>query len=140
MPSCYEVFENGATILELWTGVVTHVELLQQTHDQLQDTRISPGANVLVDATRARFETPAERIHEVASVFGKPDHKASIRKHALLVNAEAWDRAQILAREFQRYGVSCIPFTSVDIACMWLGLDPLLTKSRFDKMLSEHRG
>lgn len=135
MPSCYEVFDDGDTVLELWTGTVTHDEIVTQTRDQLQDTRIRPGASLLVDATRARFETPAEQAHEIAAEFGRPERKTSIMKHALLVNHEAWDRAQLLAREAEGYGVTTIVFVSLDIACRWLGLEPTDVQERFRTMV-----
>ena len=140
MPSYYEVYDEGRTVLELWTGVVAHEEIVAQTRDQLQDTRILPGASLLVDATRARFETPAELVHEVSAEFGRPERKTSIVKHALLVNSAAWDRAQLLAREAEGFGVTSIVFTSLDIACQWLGLDPATARDRFLEMLAHPPG
>jgi len=140
MPSCYEVYDQGRTVLELWTGTIAHEEIVTQTRDQLQDGRIAPGASLLVDATRARFETPTELVHEVSAEFARPDRKTSILKHALLVNHDAWDRAQLLAREEEGYGVTTIVFTSLDIACHWLGLDPAVALDRFTRMLQRMPG
>jgi hypothetical protein len=134
MPNRYGVFDQGALVLEHWAGVVTHDELMAHEINQLQDTTISYGASVLVDATRASFETDADRIHELVDLHGRANNKTRLRRVGILVSHDTWDKAQLLAKQAQEYGVTVIIFSSLQVACLWLGLDPGLTQARLDAL------
>jgi len=41
----------------------------------------------------------------------------------LLVNKKTYERALVLLKEAEGYGVKVIVFNSIDIDCTWLGLD-----------------
>jgi hypothetical protein len=130
MPHTYVVEDNGTLVLERWTGNVTHDELIAHERGQLQDTSIKPGAVALAYAPEASFETSYEKVHELSDLFGEPGNKTHIAKYALLVNDATYDRAQMFARQAEKYGVSIIVFNAVDTACVWLGVNPAQTMMR----------
>ncbi|MCC6139202.1 MAG: hypothetical protein IT389_01140 [Nitrospira sp.] len=123
MPNAYAVLQDGNVVVEFWTGQVTHAELLAHERRHLSDPSIQAGASVLVDAERAHFGTTAEQVKDLVSLYGQIIGRLKIGRKALLVNRETYDRALILIREVEGYGVRGIIFNSLDIACIWLGLD-----------------
>jgi hypothetical protein len=69
MPVEYVVLNQGALVLEFWTGTISHDEVLAHERRHLSDSSIAPGASVLVDAIRASFETTLEAVHEVTDLY-----------------------------------------------------------------------
>ena len=69
MPVEYVALNHGALVFELWTGVISHDELLTHEERHLNDSSIMRGASVLADATHASFETTLENIHEVTDLY-----------------------------------------------------------------------
>lgn len=130
MPNRYAVYDQGATVIEVWTSRVPHHELIFHERSQLQDSSIHPGAVVLVDARRASFETDVNHVHELADEYRRTGEKVQFAKIALLVSNETWDRAQLYARQATSYGVATIAFSSITTACTWLGLDLQVSQDR----------
>ena len=54
MPVEYVVLNQGALVLELWTGIISHDELLTHEERHLNDSSIARGASVLADDTMPR--------------------------------------------------------------------------------------
>jgi hypothetical protein len=123
MSNNYAVLNDGSVVVELWTGQVTHDELLAHERLHLSDPVVKAGASVLVDAERAHFGTTIEEIKEVADLYGQIIGKLKVGRMALLVNKETYERALVFLKEVEGYGVKVIVFNSPDIACTWLGLD-----------------
>lgn len=124
MTNRYATFDDGATVFELWTGVVTHEELLEHARRQFADPGIRPGTIVFADARSATFETNADLVHEFTEEYGRETNRARTSKCGVLVAPDAWDRAQLFAGQAKECGVAVIIFHSLDVACTWLGLDP----------------
>lgn len=99
--------------------------MLEHERQQLQDTRIAPGAVVLADLTRATFpDTTDLNACDILELHGRPDNKTRLSKCALLVSEEAFSRADTVSSQSGRSSnFSVIVFTSIHIACTWLGLD-----------------
>jgi len=123
MPNTYTVLQGGNVVVEFWTGQVTHAELLEHERRHLSDPSIQVDASVLVDAESAHFGTTAEQVRDLVSLYGQIIGRLKVGRKALLVNQETYDRALILIKEVEGYGVRGIVFNSLDIACIWLGLD-----------------
>ena len=130
MPNRYAVYDQGKTVIEVWTGRVPHQELIFHERSQLQDSSIHTGAVVLVDARRASFETDVGHVHELADEYRRTGEKVRYSKAALLVSDETWDRAQLFARQMTSFGVVTIAFSSITTACTWLGLDHQVSQDR----------
>ena len=124
MPCKSLVLSGGTVVLEHWTGVVTHEELLAHNRQLLLDPTIARGAAVLADCRSARIEVPQERLHELAELHGDPARPSSISRFAFLVPPHAYSRAESFAREIGRFGITVIVFSSLPVACQWLGIDP----------------
>ena len=75
MPVEYVVLNQGALVLEFWTGTISHDEVLAHERRHLSDSSIAPGASVLVDAIRASFETTLEAVHEVTDLYRRSGKK-----------------------------------------------------------------
>jgi hypothetical protein len=123
MPVEYVVLNQGALVLELWTGTISHGEVLAHERRHLSDSSIARGVSVLVDATSASFETTPEAVHEVTDLYRRSGEKLRVGKSAVLVNESAYDRARLYERQAADLGVRVILFNSLDVACVWLGID-----------------
>jgi hypothetical protein len=69
MPVEYVVLNQGALVVELWMGTISHDELLAHERQHLSDSSIARGASVLVHAVNALFETKTEAVHEVTDLY-----------------------------------------------------------------------
>lgn len=123
MPNNYAVLNDGSVVVELWIGQVTHEELLAHERRHLSDSSIKTGASVLVDAERAHFGTTIDEIKEIADLYGQTVGRLKVGRVALLVNKETYQRALVFLKEVEGYGVKVIVFSTLDVACTWLGLD-----------------
>lgn len=123
MPNTYAVLNGGSVVVEFWTGQVAHDELLAHEQLHLSDPSIKAGASVLVDAERAHFGTTIEEIKEIADLYAQVIGKLKVSRMALLVNKETYERALVFLKEVEGYGVKVIVFSTLDVACTWLGLD-----------------
>ncbi len=127
MPNSYIVLDNGTLVVERWTGTVSHDELISHERDQIEDQSIAPGAAVLAYAADAVFETDPDKVHELSSLYNRGD--LAMEKCAVVVNDDAYDRAQLFAAQGAGHGVSIVVFNDVESACKWLGVDPVKVKS-----------
>lgn len=130
----YVVLTQGALVVELWTGTISHDEVLAHERRHLSDSSIARGASVLVDANNASFETTLEVVHEVTDLYRRFGEELRIRKSALLVNRLAYDRANLYERQASDFGVTVILFNSLDIACTWLGIDVMTVRKELEKL------
>jgi hypothetical protein len=134
MPVEYVVLNQGALVVELWTGTISHDEVLAHERRHLSDSSIARGASVLVDANNASFETTPEAVHEVIDLYRRSGENLRVGKSALLVNRLAYDRAQLYERQASDCGVTVILFNSLDIACTWLGIDVMMVRKELEKL------
>ena len=134
MPVEYVVLNQGALVLEFWTGTISHDEVLAHERRHLSDSSIAPGASVLVDAIRASFETTLEQVYEVTDLYRRSGKKLRVGKSAILVNQLAYDRARVYERQASDCGVTVILFNSLDVACIWLGIDSQTARKELEKL------
>ena len=124
MPCKYVIAEGGNLVLERWTGTVSYEELLTHKASQLRDRSINPGASVLADCRAAMFAISGDQARELSAVEGKSDYTTTVRRYALVVNDDVYDRAQVFSKRVSQHGVTAIVFSSFDIASTWLGVNP----------------
>ena len=136
MPVTYIVLNQGSLVLELWTGMVSHEEILTHVRQHLSNASIARGASVLIDATGASFETATEAIHEVTDLYRRSIEKLRVGKVSLLVNASTYDRAQVYEKQATDLGLRVILFNSLDVASAWLGVDVTRAREAFEKLRS----
>ncbi len=134
MPVKYVVLNQGTMVVELWTGTISHEEVLAHERRHLSDSSIARGASVLVDATSASFETTPEAVHEVTDLYRRSGEKLRVGNSAVLVNASAYDRARLYERQATDLGVRVILFNSLDVACVWLGIDVTAASTELKKL------
>jgi hypothetical protein len=127
MPNSYVVLDNGTLVVERWTGTVSHDEVIAHERAQIEDRSIKPGAAVLSYAVDASFETHQEDLHQITDLYGRSD--IAMEKCAVVVNDDAYDRAQLFAAQGTGHGVSTVVFNDVESACKWLGVDSVRVKS-----------
>ncbi len=125
MPVDYIVLPEGTLVIERWTGFISHAELIEHEKQQLNDKAIAPGAAILVDAEQARFsETSLEKVHELSDLYAEASNRIAPAKIALLVSAEDWLKAKVFQAQARAHGVTVITFISLNVACLWLGIEP----------------
>jgi hypothetical protein len=134
MPVEYVVLNQGALVVELWMGTISHEEVLAHERRHLSDSSIAHGASVLVDANNASFETTPEAVHEVIDLYRRSGEKLRVGKSALLVNRQAYDRARLYERQATDLGVRVILFNSLNVACTWLGVDVTTVHKELKKL------
>jgi hypothetical protein len=134
MPVKYVVLNQGTMVVELWTGTISHDEVLAHERRHLSDSSIALGASVLVDATSASFETTPEAVHEVTDLYRRSGEKLRVGISAVLVNTSAYDRARLYERQATDFGVRVILFNSLDVACVWLGIDVMVASTELKKL------
>ncbi|MFO0706614.1 MAG: hypothetical protein U0412_07140 [Nitrospira sp.] len=123
MPNQYAVLNGGRVVVEFWVGQVTHAELLAHEQRHLDDPAIKAGASVLVDAERAQFGTTIDELKDIVALYGQAVGGLKVGRIALLVNRETYEWAILFLKEVEGYGVKVIVFSTLDVACTWLGID-----------------
>ena len=134
MPVEYVVLNQGALVVELWMGTISHDEVLAHERQHLSDSSIARGASVLVDAVNALFETTTEAVHEVTDLYRRSGEKLRVGKSAILVNRLAYDRARVYEKQASDYGVTVVLFNSLDVACIWLGMNVTMASKELEKL------
>lgn len=109
--------------VEFWYGLVTHDELMQHEATQFEDVDVPEDADILVDARDAQFETTLHQLQELIDLYDKAA-LPPVARCALLVHNNFWDRSKLYEQILAQFGVTAITFTSLDVACQWLGRDP----------------
>lgn len=139
MPVTYDVIEDGTVVLEYWSGKVTRDDLVAHENQHLADPRIKIDASVLVDARAAHFEVTPEKVRDtVNGLYANYRRPLNIKKCALLVNDLTYSLARAYEKNAGPYGIRVIAFSSLDIACTWLGLDTKLVGSHLEKIRKAH--
>jgi hypothetical protein len=134
MPVEYVVLNQGALVLELWTGTISHDELLAHERRHLRDSSIACGASVLADALSASFETTPEAVHELTDLYRQSAENLRVGKAAILVNESAYDRARLYEKQAIDLGVPVILFNTLDVACAWLGIDVTAARKELEQL------
>jgi hypothetical protein len=125
MPVDYVIARGGSLVVELWTGPITHRELIEHERAQLRDTGIRPGAIVLADTRQASFpETTFDLVHELSDLWGQSDNQASFSRLAIIMHGSDFEKARVLEDLARPMGVDTITFSNFDVACTWLGVAP----------------
>jgi hypothetical protein len=136
MPVTYAVVNRGRLVIEKWTGIITHNELISHEKEQLEDSSISSGACVLSDCRDAVFETPFNRISEISNHHNRSDNKFYFSKCAVIVKSnKTFTVTRIFTEQIKAFGVNAIVFSSLDVACTWLGISTPETKKVIDNMV-----
>ena len=129
MPVKYVVLNRGTLVLELWTGTISHDELLGHERRLLSDSSIAQHA-VLADAIDASFETTPEAVHELTDLYRQSAENVKVRKAALLINESAYERARL----YENLGVRMILFNTLEVACVWLGIDVAAARKELEQL------
>ena len=123
MPCSYVIARDGAVVLELWTGTVSLTELAGHKTHLAHEPDLKPGASVLSDCRRAKFEFSPDAIGDLANMENDPASDARIARYAFLVPDEAYAMARQFADKVEDFGKTVIVFNSLDVAATWLGMD-----------------
>lgn len=130
MANEYGVFNQGAVVLEFWSGVITLDELLAHELEQSQDLTIKDAAIVVADCRDAHFKLDKFDILSISQSTLARDgyHK---KKIAIIINADTWDIANDYSEQFWGTGNEVFCFHSIEAASAWLGLDSKNLQKRF---------
>jgi hypothetical protein len=135
MPVTYAVVNRGRLVIEKWAGIITLDELISHEKEQLEDNCIVSGASVLSDCRNAVLEIPFNRISELSNHHNRSNNKFYFSKCAVIVKSNAtFTVSRIFAEQIKAFGINAIVFSSLDVACIWLGLSISETKKIIEKM------
>ncbi len=135
MPVSYMVVNDGKLVIERWMGRVTHREFVAHEKEKLQDKSIAPKAKSLIDARAAEFpETTPELAHEVADLYNDSDDRSCIGTYAAVFGGRDFEMAKSWEIRLRRHGVNAIVFNNLEVAFIWLGVDPVETQRLLDSL------
>jgi hypothetical protein len=133
MPVKYFTAHDGQLVVERWVGAISGAELVSHGKHQYEDRAISPGAKVFVDARLAEFpETGFDLARELCELNGAADRKARTSMCAAIFRGDDFDRAKEWEARARANGLNVIVFSSLEVACTWLGTDPVETQTLLD--------
>jgi len=135
MPVKYVTANDGQLVVERWVGAISHAELTSHGKRQHKDAAIAPGAKVFVDARLAEFpETAFDLARELSDLNGAADRKARTSMCAAIFRGDDFDRAKEWETRARDNGLNVIVFSSLEVACTWLGTDPVATQKLLDSI------
>ncbi len=123
MANGYVVLNDGMVVIVKWDGEVSYEEILAHDARRRNDTSIRPGAVMLVEARSADFDTTPEQAMELSKLLAKSNQKKRISKYAMLVPDVELSKAKIYEKENLSARLDTIIFSSLTVACKWLGVD-----------------
>ncbi|MGR6873178.1 hypothetical protein ACU6U9_12915 [Pseudomonas sp. HK3] len=133
MANDYGVFNQGAVVLEYWSGVITLDELLKHELQQSEDSLIQKCSMVLVDCRDALFKVDQTGV-KIFSQHILARQKYTFKKVALLINPNTWDIASDYSEQFWGSDNTVMAFHSLDAASVWLDLDGHNVEKRLFKL------
>jgi len=135
MPGKYVVVDGGRLVIEKWVGKTSCAEILAYEKRRAQDASIANGAKLFTDARAGEFaKTSDEFMQRVFELREGPDCKAHLSVWAALLPASEIDQGRVWEAEAGRRGVRSVIFTSFDVACTYLGIDPVETQELLDNI------
>jgi hypothetical protein len=70
----------------------------------------------------------------VTDLYRRSGKKLRVGKSAILVNQLPYDRVRVYERQASDCGVTVILFNSLDVACIWLGIDSQTARKELEKL------
>jgi hypothetical protein len=135
MPVKYVTANDGQLVVERWVGAIAHAELVAHGKRQYQDMSIASGAKVFVDARLAEFpETRFDLARELCDLNGTAERKSRTSMCAAIFRGEEFDRAKEWETRARDVGLNVIVFSSLEVACTWLGTDPAEVQRLLDSV------
>jgi hypothetical protein len=135
MPVKYLTANDGQLVVERWVGAISRAELVSHGKRQHQDTGIAPGAKVFVDARLAEFpETGFDLARELCDLNGAADRQSRTSMCAAIFRGDDFDRAKDWETRARANGLNVIVFSSLEVACTWLGTDPVKTQALLESI------
>ncbi len=135
MPGKYVVVDGGRLVIEKWVGKTSCAEIMAYEKHRAQDASIADGAKLFSDARAGEFtKTSDEFMQKVFALREGPDCKAHLSVWAAVLQASEFEQARIWEAEAGRRGVRAVIFTSFDVACTYLGIDPVETQELLDSI------
>lgn len=130
MPVRYLTANDGQLVVERWVGAISRAELVSHGKRQHEDGAIAPGAKVFVDARLAEFpEASFDLARELWDLNGTTDRKARTSMCAAIFRGQDFDRAKEWETRARESGLNAIVFSSLEVACTWLGTDAAETEA-----------
>lgn len=135
MPARYVVVNDGKLVIERWVGRIAHAEFVTHERQKLRDTSIAREAKSLIDARAAEFvETTPELVHEVTDLYGDSGNVTRIATYAAVFGGRDFEMAKSWETQARRHGVNAIVFNNLEVAFIWLGVDPAETQRLLDRL------
>ena len=110
-------------MLEKWDGQFSMQDLMQMDPSLREGLSFDRPIRVLVYAVSARFDVTDDGLVEYAGAFEDLISDPSLLSLALFVAPEQLGDAKFLAGQFRSMGGRCMAFSSVTVACAWLGVE-----------------
>ena len=123
MANGYVVLNDGMVVIAKWVGHIPVEELIAHERKRSADSSIKSGAVMLMEARSAVFETTQESACELSELITQSSRQKRISKYAMLVSDEEYQIAKAHERENLTRCLNTIVFSSLTVACKWLGID-----------------
>ena len=127
--------DDGHLVIERWVGAISGAELAAHSQRLSEDPKTVREAKVLVDARLAEFpETDFDLARELAKLDGTTDRKARHAMCAAIFRGGDFDRAKEWETRARDQGLNVIVFSTLEVACTWLGIDPVETRELLNSL------
>ena len=120
MANTYAVYNSGEIMLEYWCGDIYYDELLNHQIKQHNDERAQLALSELIDFRDAKIHLSDSDVIEVSE---KMIRTQPLKKVAMLINKEDWDKASLYSRQAWNLDVDVIAFHTLEAACAWIQFD-----------------
>ena len=124
----YRIDQELGVTFALWEGTVTAGEFLENAKRMIADPEWPPRRRLhLVDVRAASRGTgfDVSMMEEAARLFVADPQKTDTMKVAIVAGQmfQESTRFQEILSRVSRQGTSVIVFNSIEVACVWLGID-----------------
>jgi len=132
------VIKSPDLIIEAWAGHITYEEFVEHENRHLQDPNFPTPAKVLVDITRASFDSTIgeNEIQSFVDIYQHHREKVTGARVAIVAGKD-FSRASLYGKMAERYMISVIVFNNLPSACVWLGIDSKRARQELDRILTD---
>jgi hypothetical protein len=140
MSNAYRILKSGL-IVEVFVGRITEEELFEHQRRLLADPKFPPAPHVFVDLTRASLEASIEDKVLQQFVDGyRPHRNKTEGARVAIVAGKDFEKASLYGRLADREKINVIVFTTINTACVWLGVNEPEIRKEIKRIQSELLG
>jgi hypothetical protein len=131
------VIKGADLMIEVWVGAITLEEFLEHERRHLQDPKFPISAKIVVDITRASFDSSIgeSEIQTFVDLYRHHREKVAGARIAIVAGKD-FGRASLYGKMAEKHMINVIVFNGLESACVWLGVDTKAIRHDMDQILA----